>query len=261
MLYYKFSDYLKNKYGTKVYKLPVNIPVTCPNRDGLLSSKGCIFCGDEGAGFETLSNSLSVKEQLEKNSKYIGKNYNTEKFIAYFQNYSNAYLPFEQFEKYINEACVKGVVAIYISTRPDCIEDRYLRFLKDLKENTGIDIVVEIGLQTVNYHTLRFLNRGHSLAEFIDAAARLYKFGLECCVHYIIDLPMDSIEDVVEGAKILSALGIKQVKCHSLYVLKDTELGRMYENGEIIPLSAEDFIERTIEFLEYLDPDIVYKDL
>lgn len=261
MLYNRFSDYLKNKYGSKVYKLPLNLPVTCPNRDGRLSSKGCIFCGEEGAGFENLPSFLGVKEQLEKNSKYIGENYKSQKFIAYFQNYSNTYMPLKEFERYIQEAVADNIVAIYISTRPDCISKKYLEFLKDIKMSKQIDIVIELGLQTVNYHTLRLLNRGHLLAEFIDSVISIKEFGLESCAHYILDLPMDSCLDVIEGARIISALGVNQVKCHSLYILKDTELGRMYEKGEIVPLGMEEYIERAIKFLEHLDPSIVVQRL
>jgi radical SAM protein (TIGR01212 family) len=260
-LYNKFSDYLKTKYGEKVYKLPINIPATCPNRDGTLSSKGCIFCGEEGAGFENLSNSLDVKQQLLQNSHYIGTKYKIKKFIAYFQNFSNTYLPLERFKKYILDACLNCVVAVYISTRPDCINDRYLDFLQQVKNSRNVDIVVELGLQTVNYHTLDFLQRGHSLAEFIDAVARINSYGIDSCAHYIVDLPLDSLRDVIEGAKILSALEVKQVKCHSLYILKDTLLGYMYERGEITPISMDEYIERTITFLEYLNPDIVVQRL
>ncbi len=261
MLYYKFSDFLKNKYGTKVYKLPINIPVTCPNRDGRLSGQGCIFCGEEGAGFENLSSLLPVSEQIRQNAQYIGENYKSEKFIAYFQNYSNTYLPLDEFKKYMLEACTDRVAAIYISTRPDCLNDKYLEFLKEISVSKQIDIVIELGLQTVNYHTLKILNRGHGLAEFIDAANRVSRFGLDTCAHYIVDLPMDTIEDAVEGAKIISALGIKQVKCHSLYILKNTELGELYQKGKIAPVSVEEYIERTIAFLEYLDPKIVIQRL
>lgn len=261
MLYYKFSEYLKSKYGEKVYKLPVNLPVTCPNRDGLISSKGCIFCGEEGAGFENLSCELSVKEQLGRNSKYIGENYKSSKFIAYFQNFSNTYLPLKNFKDYILEACIENIAAIYISTRPDCINDRYLEFLMRVKEEKGIDIVVELGLQTVNYHTLKMLNRGHLLAEFIDAVIRLNRYGLDSCAHYIVDLPMDSLEDVIEGARIISALGVKQVKCHSLFILKGTALGDMYKHGKIQPIIMEEYIDRIISFLEYLNPEIVIQRL
>ncbi|RXE59631.1 TIGR01212 family radical SAM protein [Acetivibrio mesophilus] len=261
MLYNKFSTYLKEKYGAKVYKLPLNLPVTCPNRDGRISSKGCIFCGEEGAGFENLPSFLEIKEQLKLNSRYIGDNYKSEKFIAYFQNYTNTYLSFEDFKRYINGALEENIVALYISTRPDCIKDLYLSFLREIKESKGVDIVIELGLQTVNYHTLKLLNRGHLLAEFIDAVLAIRSYGLESCAHYIPDIPMDSMDDVIEGARILSALGVNQVKCHSLYILKDTILGEMYEKGEIKPVTVEEYIERTISFLEYLNPSIVVQRL
>lgn len=261
MYYYKFSDYLKNKYGAKVYKLPINLSVTCPNRDGKISTRGCIFCGEEGAGFENLPNDISVKDQLIKNSQYIGKNYNANKFIAYLQNFTNTYLPLDKFKHYIHECCDFGVVAIYISTRPDCVNDKYLEFLHKIKAEKGIDILLELGLQTVNYHTLKLLNRGHLLAEFIDAVISAKKYGIETCVHYIVDLPMDSVEDVKEGARILSALGVDQVKCHSLYILKDTEIEKMYNRGEFNLLSMDEYIERIILFLEYLNPKIVIQRL
>lgn len=261
LLYNKFSDYLKKRYGSKVYKLPLNLPVTCPNRDGSLSLSGCIFCGEEGAGFENLSCKMSVSQQLAQNARYIGKNYGSDIFIAYFQNYSNTYLPFEEFRKNIIEACQEGIVAVYISTRPDCINDRYMEFLADIKKEKGVDIVIELGIQTVNYHTLKILQRGHTLAEFIDAVIRIKKYDLEVCAHYITDLPTDNIEDVIEGAKILSALGVQQVKCHSLYILKDTVLEKMYSQGKIVPVSMEEFIDRTIAFLEYLKPQIVVQRL
>lgn len=261
LLYNKFSSFLKNRYGTKVYKLPLNLPVTCPNRDGNISSSGCIFCGDEGAGFENLACEMSVANQLEQNAKYIGKNYGSQKFIAYFQNYSNTYLPFDLFVKNITEACVQDIVAIYISTRPDCISDKYMEYLSRLKSEKDIDIVLELGLQTVNYHTLKKLNRGHTLAEFIDAVLRIKKYNLEVCAHYITDLPMDNMDDVMEGAKIISALGVSQVKCHSLFVLKHTELEKQYISGKVKPISLDEFVDRTIVFLEHLNPDIVVQRL
>lgn len=261
MSYNKFSDYLKNRYGFKVYKLPINLPVSCPNRDGHIGSEGCCFCGEEGAGFEVLPVSMSVSAQLAGNARYIGKNYKAERFIAYFQNYSNTYLPVKDFVRYMQEACVEGVVALYISTRPDCIDDQRLDYLKQLKEDRNVDIVIELGLQSANSRTLRWLKRGHGLAEFVDAVLRIKKHELEVCAHMINDLPADDIEDVMEGAKLLSALKVDQVKCHSLYILEGTTLGDLYKNGEFRPLSMEDFIGRTIAFLEHLNPDIVVQRL
>lgn len=261
MLYNRFSDYLAKRYLCKVYKLPLNLPVSCPNRDGKIDKEGCIFCGEEGAGFETLSSFLPVREQLERNAEYIRKNYKAEKFIAYFQNYSNTYLPLGSFKEYIMEACAENVVALYISTRPDCLNHEYLEFLDEVRKIRKLDIVVELGLQTVNYKTLKLINRGHTLGEFIDAVEGIKRNNLECCAHYIVDLPMDDMDDVIEGAKILSALGVNQVKCHSLYILENTTLGDMYKKGKIQPVSLEEYVERIINFLEYLNPEIVVQRL
>jgi hypothetical protein len=261
MVYRKFSDYLKNRYGAKVYKLPVNLPVGCPNRDGRIAAGGCCFCGEEGAGFESLPSKFSVKDQLNENARYIGRNYNADKFIAYFQNYSNTYLPLHDFKRYITEACMEGIVALYISTRPDCVTDGCLDFLEQLKKEQNVDIVLELGLQSININTLKWMNRGHGIAEFIDTVLRAHQRGLEVCAHMINDIPGDSEDDVVEGAKVISALGVEQVKCHSLYILKGTALGTSYERNEFTPLTMEEFIERTIKFLEYLDPRITVQRL
>jgi radical SAM protein (TIGR01212 family) len=259
--YNVYSEYLKNKYGEKVYKLPVNLSVTCPNRDGTVGCGGCTFCGEEGAGFENLSNRLSVKQQIETNMKYIQEKYNVHKFIAYFQNFSNTYLPLDAFKAYILEACVPEIAEIAISTRPDCINDSYLEFLDDVRKEYKIEISIELGLQTVNYHTLKKINRGHSLAEFIDAVTRIHHYSFDICVHLILNLPWDTMDDVIENAKIVSALGIKQVKLHSLYMVKNTVMGDLYRKGEINIIPVEEYVDRVIVFLEYLNPAITIQRL
>lgn len=259
--YRVYSQYLREKYKTKVYKIPVNLPVTCPNRDGVLGCGGCIFCGEEGAGFENLENTVSVEEQLNTNIRYIQEKYKAQKFIAYFQNFTNTYLPLDQFKEYIHAACQENIVEIAVSTRPDCISDPYLAFLKEVTEKNQINISIELGLQSVNYHTLKQINRGHSLAEFVDAVLRIKRFGLESCAHMILNLPWDTMEDVIEGAKILSALGVEQIKLHALYIVKNTLMGQMYEKKEIQLISLEEYIDRVILFLEYTDPQVVFQRL
>nr|WP_300090603.1 TIGR01212 family radical SAM protein [Sedimentibacter sp.] len=261
MRYNEYSSYLKEKYKEKVYKLPVNIPCTCPNRDGTLGYGGCTFCAEVGTGFEMLDNSMSVKEQLRTNMEYISKKYKATKFIAYFQNYTNTYMEFEKFKSYIREAVMENIVEISVSTRPDCVPDEYLEFLYEIKEENGINISIELGLQTVNYHTLTAINRGHTLAEFIDAAIRIKKFGFETCVHVILNLPGDDMTDVVETAKILSVLKIDQVKVHSLYIMENTEMGRLYKNGEIKVITKDEYVERVIVFLEHLDRNVAVQRL
>ncbi|WP_422485301.1 TIGR01212 family radical SAM protein [Gudongella sp. DL1XJH-153] len=256
-VYNIYSSYLKDKYGEKVYKLPVKLPLTCPNRDGNLSSGGCTFCGEEGGSFENLSSCLSVEEQLSRNKEHIGKKYKAKKFIAYFQNFSNTYMPFDDFQRYINEALQEDIVGISVSTRPDCIDSKYLQFLSDIKYNKGIDITIELGLQTANYHSLKKVNRGHGLAEFIEAVINTKSNGLRVCAHVIPNLPWDDMTDVIETSRVISALGVDEVKLHSLYLMENTVLARQYENGEFDLYPKEEYIKRVIAFLEYLDPNIV----
>jgi len=260
-LYNEYSKYLKEKYGEKVYKLPINIPVTCPNRDGTIGFGGCTFCAEIGTGFEMLDNQLSVKDQIQKNMEYISYKYKAKKFIAYFQNYTNTYLELEKFKKYINDAIVPDVVEIAISTRPDCIGDEYLEFLDSIRSKHNINISIELGLQTVNYHTLVKVNRGHTLAEFIDAVMRIKRFNFEICTHVILNLPWDNLEDTVETAKILSVLKVEQIKIHSLYIMNNTEMGTLYKDKKIDLISKDEYIERVIIFLEHLNPNIVVQRL
>ncbi|WP_425446397.1 TIGR01212 family radical SAM protein [Dethiothermospora halolimnae] len=260
-LYRVYSVHLKEKYGQKVYKLPINLPVTCPNRDGCVSTGGCIFCGEEGAGFENLSNTISVREQLENNMGYIRKRYKAKKFIAYFQNFTNTYMEFDVFKKAITESIMEDIVEISISTRPDCINDKHLKFLKEISDKHNINVTIELGLQSVNYHTLKKINRGHTLAEFIDSVIRIKKYNFNVCTHIILNLPWDSDFDVIEDAKILSALNIDYIKLHSLYIVKDTVLGKLYKNNEIRMITKEEYVDRVITFLEYLKQDIVIQRL
>lgn len=256
-VYNTYSRYLEDRFGEKVYKLPVSLPLTCPNRDGTIGSGGCIFCGEEGGSFENLSSSIKVKDQLERNKEYIGKKYKAKKFIAYFQNFTNTYLPFKEFKLVIEEALIEDIVGISISTRPDCIDDRYLEYLSSIKETNNIDITIELGLQTVNYLTLNKINRGHTLGEYIDASIKIKKYGLRNCTHLILNLPWDNELDVIENAKVLSALGVDEIKLHALYIVEGTQLAESYKSGELTLISREEYMERVIMFLEYLDPKIV----
>jgi len=258
-LYYRYSDHLKKKYGTKTYKLPINLPVTCPNRDGLLGTGGCSFCGEEAAGFENLPSSLAVKEQLIKNKEYISENYGANKFIAYFQNFTSTYQPLNKLQSYIEPVLeIEDIVEISISTRPDCLNAEYIEGILELIQDTKreMELSVELGLQTVNYHSLQQINRGHTLAEFIDTVLVARRYGIAIGAHLILNLPGDRMLDVIENAKIISALQLDNVKLHALYIRKDTPFGEQYQKGELEIIPLEEYIERVITFLEYLDPEI-----
>ncbi|MBS6610589.1 TIGR01212 family radical SAM protein [Peptoniphilus lacydonensis] len=253
MIYRKYSDFLREKFGEKVYKLPVKLDLTCPNRDGTCGFGGCIFCGEEGGSFE--NNNGSVIEQLLQNKEHIKKKYKANKYIAYFQNFTNTYMEFDDFKKVIEESLIEDVVGVSISTRPDYLPQRHLDYLEELSKEYFV--TVEIGLQTPNYHSLKKLNRGHGLSEFIDAVLKLKKRNINVCTHIIIGLPWDDNLDIVECAKILNVLDIDEVKIHALYILKDTALGDMYEKEEIKPISLKDYENKVILFLRNLKDDII----
>ncbi len=261
MRYKAYSEYLREKYGEKVYKLPVNLPITCPNKDGSAGYGGCIYCGEVGAAFENLPCTMPVGEQIRQNMEFIGRKYKANKFIAYFQNFTNTYMPYEDFCDYINSAKTDKIVEIAISTRPDCISDRYMEFLKEFSTENGINISIELGLQSINHKTLKKINRGHTLAEFIDAVQTVHNYGFEVCTHLILNLPWDDMDDVIECAKILSSLKVDQVKLHSLYIVKNTPMADMYLNGEFHMGTYEDYIDRVVAFLEHLSPNVAIQRL
>ncbi|WKY49112.1 TIGR01212 family radical SAM protein [Eubacteriaceae bacterium ES3] len=259
--YHIYSKWLKEKYGEKVYKIPINIPVTCPNRDGTKGTGGCIYCGAKGGGNETLSDSLPVTQQLEQNIAYMGKRYHANKFIAYFQSFTNTHCNLTDFKGWIEESIIDSVVEIAISTRPDSIITEQLEFLSDIGKKYNIEITLELGLQTVNEKTLTILNRRHTLNDYIDAVERISSRGLKTCTHLILDLPWDSESDVIKAAGILSELKTDFVKCHSLYIERNTVLNNWYQAGKVKLLSQDEYIHRAILFLEYLDQEIVIQRL
>ena len=172
-LYYAYSDYLKEIYGEKVYKLPVNLPVGCPNR--LNGNTGCSFCSEKGTGFEAREATMSVKEQLQKNREHIEKKYNCHKFIAYFQSFTNTYAPIDVlWGKYMEAACLDYVVGLAIGTRPDCLPQEVIELL--IQINHIKPVTVELGLQTSNDNTAKFLNRGYKTAVFDKTVYNLREF-------------------------------------------------------------------------------------
>ncbi len=253
--YRKLSEYFKERYGVRVQRIPIFAGFTCPNRDGTKGKGGCIYCDPYGGGFSTFRN-LPIKQQVLKWMEIYKKKYKKVKFLAYFQAFTNTYAPVDVLKKKYEEAIVNGeIVGLDISTRPDVLPEKVLDLLEEFKKK--LDIYLDLGLQTVNYKTLKILNRAHTLAEFIDAVIRAKRRGFFVTVHVIINLPWDDMEDVIETAKILSALRVDGVKLHSLYVVKGTKLAQMYESGAIKIGSLNEYIDRAVTFLEYLDPSIV----
>lgn len=237
----------------KVYKVPIHLKGSCPNRDGTAGVGGCIFCGEEGGSFEWIQG--SVREQFQKNKEQMKARYKAQGFIPYFQNFTGTYLPLDTFKENLEAVAEEDIVGVSISTRPDCVDDAYLLAAKEIFPDKSVTF--ELGLQSANEKTLQAINRGHGIDEFIDASKRIKEKGLRLTVHMILDLPRDSREDVRSGAELLARVGADEVKIHNLYVAKNTKLADMYTSGAFVPLPMEEFMERTILFLEHLPPEMV----
>ncbi|ABB14122.1 TIGR01212 family radical SAM protein [Carboxydothermus hydrogenoformans] len=260
--YYSYTRYLKEKFGGKVYKIPVNLPHTCPNRDGTVGTGGCIFCEDSPGGFVCLPDTRAISQKVEELKKYFQDKFKAQKFIVYFQAYTNTYHPLAVFRDYILAAVDNtDIVGLSVSTRPDAVNDKYLEVLAEVKNKKNIEVDVELGLQTVNYKNLIAINRGHTLAEFIDAVLRIKKFGLNVTTHLILNLPGETLVDVIENAKIMSALKIDFVKLHTLFIPEKTVLGDMYREGKIEIIPLEEYVQWVVTFLEYLSPEVVVQRL
>ncbi len=257
MIYRELAPYLKEKYGVRVQRISISYFKTCPNRDGTVGFGGCTFCEETGSGFANKFKNLEVKSQMMEGMKAARQKYKAEKFMAYFQSFTNTYGPIEELEKVYNDAIIDDVVALDISTRPDAFSEETAELLKDISSKRKVDIFVEFGLESVNENTLVAVNRGHSVGEFIDSVLRAKDYGFETIAHVILDLPSDTIDDEIACAKILSALKVNGVKMHSLYIIPGTKMGQDYIAGKIKPLDAKEYIRRAAVFLSYLDPQIV----
>lgn len=260
-LYYPYSYYLKNKYGVKTYKLPINLPVTCPNRDGHIGTNGCAFCSLSGTGFESLNQQTPIAQQLAYAKQRVIKRYHAEKFIAYFQNYTNTYLPFEQFKNYVDQAATADVVELSIATRPDAISQQQLSYLDELRRKRGLTISFEIGLQSSNNQTLIDLNRGHSVEDYQLAVDLLHRHHFLVCTHLILNLPTDTTKDTIRSAQLMNQVKSDMVKLHALYIAKNSTYGFLYEQGKLKVRSKQDYVNQVIIFLERLSPTIAIQRL
>ncbi|MDD7363737.1 MAG: TIGR01212 family radical SAM protein [Peptoniphilus sp.] len=251
--YRSFSQYCRETYGKKIYKVPIHLKGSCPNRDGTKGRGGCIFCGEEGGSFEWTYG--GVREQFRENKERMKKRYHAEGFIAYFQNFTGTYLPLEEFERNLRAIRDEDIVAVSISTRPDCVEKEYLDVAESIFGTERVSF--ELGLQSASDETLAILNRGHTVEEFIDGARRIKDRGFRLSTHMILDLPWDTDEDIVEGAHLLNEVSSDEVKIHNLYVPKRTKLAEMYRDEIFEPISMQAFMTRVMLFLEHLSPDMV----
>ena len=259
--YRAFGDYLKEKYGCKVYKATIDAGFTCPNRDGTLGAGGCIFCNNRGFNPNSRGPRIGVREQVAQGMEHLRKRYKAEKFIAYFQAYTNTYGPVEKLEKLYREALEPPkVVALSVGTRPDCCGDDVAALLGSLAVER--EVWVELGLQSVHDSTLERINRRHDFKTFVDAVRRIRNYpGIKICAHIILGLPGETGEMMLDSADALSDLGIDGVKIHLLHILKDTELEKMFLRGEVKVFDFTTYVNLVCDYLERLNPEMVIQRL
>lgn len=255
MKYTTLNNYLKERFGEKVYKIALNGGFTCPNRDGKIGTRGCIFCSKGGSGDFAESPELSITEQIENGKKRLEKKIKNGKYIAYFQAFTNTYAPVEKLRAIYTEAINHpDIVALSIGTRPDCLGDDVLALLDEL--NKIKPIFVELGLQTINEDTARYIRRGYTLEVYDKAVADLHKIGINVVTHIILGLPGESKNDMLKSVEYACKV-TDGIKLQLLHILKDTDLAKDYEQSEFEVLTLEQYTEIIKECVQIIPKNVV----
>lgn len=258
--YYDLNSYLRSIFGCRVQKISIDAGMSCPNRDGTLSSEGCIFCNALGSGTGAHQKGMSVSEQINKSKEILSRRYKAKKFIAYFQSYTNTYAPVDRLCRLYEEAlCIEDIVGLSVGTRPDCINEDILSLLQSYTRKYLVWI--EYGLQSAHDETLALINRGHDVNAFEQAVKATRNRGLRICAHVILGLPRETKPQILETARYLADLGVDGVKLHLLYVVKGTPLEQLYLNGGYQCLSQNEYVDIACDFLALLPENVVIQRL
>lgn len=254
--YYSFNSYLKQTFGEKVYKISLNGGFTCPNRDGTLGTRGCIFCSEGGSGDFAPDAALPIGEQIEEGIRMIRQKTDASKYIACFQAFTNTYAPYEKLHSLFYDAILRQeIVGLAVGTRPDCLPPDVLELLDEL--NQIKPVFVELGLQTIHEKTAQFIRRGYPLSCFEQAVKALHDLGINVVVHLILGLPGETEEMMLESVRYLNQLPVNGVKFSLLHVLKHTDLGALYEKHPFPVYELDDYVDFVIRCIEELREDIV----
>ena len=255
-LYHSLDYYLKETYGGKLYKLSLNGGMTCPNRDGTLGTRGCIFCSQGGSGDFAASSSLSISDQIQQAKELVSRKYGGSSYIAYFQAYSNTYGPVSYLRQIFTEAVSHPEVRVLaIATRPDCLPRDVIDLLKEL--NQIKPVWVELGLQTIHEDTARFIRRGYPLSVFEQAVSELRAAGIEVIVHTILALPGETSDMMLDTLRYLNQMDIQGLKLQLLHILKGTDLAEYFQANPFWIPSMEEYIELLGLCISHIHPDIV----
>ena len=251
--YNHFNAWLKHKFGERTLKICIDGGFSCPNRDGVKGFGGCSFCGERGSGenLKCLDISTQVKNHL---ASYKADRAN--KFIAYFQNFSNTYDSVKNLKiKYDSAVIDERIVALAVATRPDCITEEIAQLLASYLNNYYV--YVELGFQTANENVAKKFNRGYSNAEFINAVKLLNKYGIDVVTHIMVGLPFEEADDIKNTVELINTLPIMGVKIHSTYIIKNTKLEQLFLNGEYQPLELNNYVDSVCYIISHLKPEIV----
>ena len=255
MKYTTLNNYLKERFGEKVYKIALNGGFTCPNRDGKIGTRGCIFCSKGGSGDFAENPDLTITEQIENGKKRLEKKIKNGKYIAYFQAFTNTYAPVERLRKIYEEAINHpDIVALSIGTRPDCLGDDVLALLDEL--NKIKPIFVELGLQTINEDTAKYIRRGYTLEVYDKTVANLHKIGINVVTHIILGLPGESKNDMLNSVEYACKV-TDGIKLQLLHILKGTDLAKDYEQGIFEVLTLEQYTEIITECVQIIPKNVV----
>ncbi len=254
--YYSLDSYLKEKFGQKLYKLSLDGGMTCPNRDGRISHGGCIFCSGGGSGDFSASASLETDKQIEYAKSLISKKYSGNRFIAYFQSYTNTYAPVDYLKKLFIPVIMRDDIAVLdIATRPDCLEPEKLELISELVKIKPV--WVELGLQSANNKTAALINRGYANEVYEQAVKNLHIAGAEVITHMIIGLPHEKQPNMLDTARYIAKCGSDGIKLQLLHILEGTRLAGMYADGEFEVLSQQEYISLVCDIIAVLPKNIV----
>ncbi|MFA6222975.1 MAG: TIGR01212 family radical SAM protein [Desulfomonilaceae bacterium] len=254
--YRSLSSWLKELFSEPVRKISLDAGLGCPNRDGTIGNGGCIYCNSRGSGTDALDRGLSVQEQVDQGIEFLSRRYKVNKFIAYFQSFTNTYGDPELLQRIYSSALLrKEVVGLAIGTRPDCVQESVLELLANLSRERLVWL--ELGLQSSHEKTLKLIRRGHGPEVFFETANRALKAGLIVVAHTILGLPGESTEDMTLTARMIAASGIQGIKIHPLYVVAGTPLEDMFRAGKFLPMTMEQAVDATLAVLEVLPKQMV----
>lgn len=259
-MYNNYADYIKEKFGCRVQKIAINPGFNCPNRDGKIGTGGCTYCNNKTFSPYYEMQNLGVKEQMQEGINFFGKKYKAQKYIAYFQSYTNTYADTNTLKKLYTQSLEnENVVGLTVATRPDCINPEILSILQEINKNYYVTI--EFGVESCYNQTLQRINRGHDFQTAKNAINLSHQYGLEVCAHLIMYLPLESKEMMLNTADFMSELPVKILKLHQLQVIKGTKMEKDYlenPNDFCLP-SAQEYADFCIEYIKRCRKDMIFE--